>query len=36
MCLESKLPAKVLRFITRGTIEEEQFIKNRYDINSLQ
>jgi len=34
--LGQKLPVKVVRFITRGTIEEEHFIKNRYDMNTLQ
>ena len=27
---------KVVRFITKGTIEEEHFNKNRYDINIFQ
>jgi SNF2 family DNA or RNA helicase len=34
--LGQKLPVKVVRFITRGTIEEEHFTKNRYDMNTLQ
>ena len=34
--LGQKLPVKVVRFITRGTIEEEHFVKNRYDMNTLQ
>jgi SNF2 family DNA or RNA helicase len=34
--LGQKLPVKVVRFITRGTIEDEHFQKNRYDMNSLQ
>ena len=34
--LGQKLPVKVVRFITRGTIEEDHFKKNRYDMNSLQ
>ena len=29
-------PVKVVRFITKGTIEEEHFNKNRYDINIFQ
>jgi SNF2 family DNA or RNA helicase len=27
---------KIIRFITKGTVEEEHFNKNRYDINILQ
>ena len=34
--LGQKLPVKVVRFITRGTIEEEHFQRNRYDMNTLQ
>jgi len=34
--LGQKLPVKVVRFITKGTIEEEHFVKNRYDMNTLQ
>jgi SNF2 family DNA or RNA helicase len=34
--LGQKLPVKVVRFITRGTIEDEHFTKNRYDMNTLQ
>ena len=34
--LGQKLPVKVVRFITRGTIEDEYFQRNRYDMNSLQ
>jgi SNF2 family DNA or RNA helicase len=34
--LGQKLPVKVVRFITRGTIEDEHFQRNRYDMNSLQ
>lgn len=34
--LGQKLPVKVVRFITQGTIEEEHFTKNRYDMNLLQ
>ena len=29
-------PVKVVRFITKGTIEEEHFNENRYDINIFQ
>lgn len=34
--LGQKLPVKVVRFITRGTIEEEHYRKNQYDMNILQ
>ena len=34
--LGQKLPVKVIRFITRNTIENEHFEKNRYDLNTLQ
>ena len=34
--LGQKLPVKVVRFITRGTIEDEHFQRNRYDMNTLQ
>ena len=34
--LGQKKSVKVVRFITRGTVEEEHFIKNRYDMNILQ
>lgn len=34
--LGQKLPVKVIRFITRNTVEEEHFIKYRYNINTLQ
>ena len=34
--LGQKLPVKIIRFITKGTVEEEHFNKNKYDINSLQ
>jgi SWI/SNF-related matrix-associated actin-dependent regulator 1 of chromatin subfamily A len=34
--LGQKLPVKVVRFITRGTIEEEHYRKNQYDMNTLQ
>ena len=34
--LGQSLPVKVVRFITKGTIEEEHFNKNRYDINIFQ
>jgi SNF2 family DNA or RNA helicase len=34
--LGQKLQVKVIRFITRGTIEDEHFTKNRYDMNTLQ
>jgi SNF2 family DNA or RNA helicase len=34
--LGQKLPVKVVRFITRNTIENEHFEKNRYDLNTLQ
>ena len=34
--LGQKLPVKVVRFITRGTIEEEFYKENKYDMNSLQ
>jgi SNF2 family DNA or RNA helicase len=34
--LGQTLPVKVVRFITRGTIEDEHFTKNRYDMNTLQ
>ena len=30
------LPVKIVRFITKGTIEEEHFNKNKYDINIFQ
>jgi SNF2 family DNA or RNA helicase len=29
-------PVHVVRFITKGTVEEEHFIKNRYDMSILQ
>ena len=29
-------PVKVVRFITKGTVEEEHFNKNRYDMSILQ
>ena len=34
--LGQKLPVKVVRFITKDTIEEEHFNLHRYDINILQ
>jgi SNF2 family DNA or RNA helicase len=34
--LGQKLPVKIVRFITRGTIEDEHFQRNRYDMNTLQ
>ena len=34
--LGQKHPVKIVRFITKGTIEEEHFVKNRYDMNTLQ
>ena len=34
--LGQKLPVKVIRFITKGTVEEEHYNKNKYDLNSLQ
>jgi SNF2 family DNA or RNA helicase len=34
--LGQKLPVKLVRFVTKGTVEEEHFNKNRYDINILQ
>ena len=34
--LGQKLPVKIVRFITKGTVEEEHFNNNRYDINTLQ
>ena len=34
--LGQKLPVKIVRFITRNTIENEHFEKNRYDLNTLQ
>ena len=34
--LGQKQAVKVVRFITKGTIEEEHFNKNRYDINIFQ
>ena len=34
--LGQKAPVKIVRFITKGTIEEEHFNTNRYDINILQ
>ena len=34
--LGQKLPVKVVRFITRGTIEDEHFQRHRYDMNLLQ
>jgi len=34
--LGQKLPVKAVRFITRGTIEDEHFQRNRYDMNTLQ
>ena len=27
---------KILRFVTKGTVEEEHFNRNRYDLNILQ
>jgi len=29
-------PVKIIRFITKGTVEEEHFNKNRYDMSILQ
>jgi len=29
-------PVKIVRFITKGTVEEEHFNKNRYDMSILQ
>ena len=34
--LGQKLPVKVVRFITRGTVEEDHFNTNRYDLSILQ
>jgi SNF2 family DNA or RNA helicase len=34
--LGQKMGVKVVRFITKGTVEEEHFNNNRYDINILQ
>ena len=34
--LGQSLSVKIVRFITKGTIEEEHFNKNRYDINIFQ
>jgi hypothetical protein len=34
--LGQKRPVKLIRFIAKGTIEEETFIKNRYDIKDIQ
>jgi SNF2 family DNA or RNA helicase len=34
--LGQKLPVKIVRFITRNTVEQEYFEKYRYDINILQ
>lgn len=34
--LGQKLPVKVVRFITKGTIEYEHFKTTRYDMNTLQ
>jgi len=34
--LGQKLPVTVVRFVTKGTVEEECFNKNRYDLNILQ
>jgi SNF2 family DNA or RNA helicase len=34
--LGQKLPVKIVRFITKDTIEEEHFNLHRYDINILQ
>jgi SNF2 family DNA or RNA helicase len=34
--LGQKLGVKVVRFITKGTVEEEHFNKTRYDMNTLQ
>ena len=34
--LGQKLPVKVVRFVTKGTVEEEHFNKNRYDMSILQ
>ena len=34
--LGQKLPVKVVRFITKGTVEEEHYNRNKYDFNSLQ
>lgn len=34
--LGQKLPVKIIRFITRNTVEQEYFEKYRYDINILQ
>ena len=34
--LGQKLPVKIIRFITKDTIEEDHFNRHRYDINILQ
>ena len=34
--LGQKLPVKVIRFITKDTIEDEHYKKNKYDMNILQ